>query len=373
MYRNIFIYFLFLTLFSCGNKNEIKPVRKNIKEAVFASGQITQDDEYVVSANADGTILELPVKEGDSIKAGSFLARIKSDVQNAQVEESKLVYTDAIKNASPASPQLLQIQAQTDQAETQLALDKLNYERYLELRKSNSVSPLELENAELKYKASQNNLKVLEKSYKEAADALQLNAQRSRAQLNAQQDILNNYTLTADKPGNVINVYKKKGELVRKGEVIARIGSGPYILKLYVAEEDIVKVRPGQEAAISLNTYPDSSFTARITKILPAFNETEQSYVAEAQFINPPGIILSGTQLQANILTGVKKDVLLIPINAMVKDNAVMLKNGTERKIVTGKKYGNLIEVKSGLTENDIIKVPKAKENKKSGDMMQAE
>ncbi|AWH86359.1 hypothetical protein HYN59_15130 [Flavobacterium album] len=371
MWRITFYILFLFTVISCGKKEQIQPVRKTIQEAVFASGKITQDDEYIVSANADGIILEIPVKEGDTVVVGTFLARIKSDVQSAQVKESSLVYQDALKNSGNSSPQLLQIQAEINQAQSQLALDKLNYERYAGLRKTNSVSPLELENAELKYKASQNSLKALQQKYDEAQNALQLNAGRSRTQLQAQQDLLDNYTLTADKPGRIINVYKKKGELVRKGEVIARIGSGPYILKLYVAEEDIVQLRLGQEAAISLNTYPDSSFTAKITKILPAFDETEQSYVVQATFTVPANVILSGTQLQANIVTGTRKSVLLVPVDALIRDNTVLLKNGDEKKIKTGKKYGRLIEVKSGLTENDVLQVANQEEKKESGDMMQ--
>ncbi len=372
MIKNIAYFALIITLVSCGKKQEIKPERKTVQEAVFASGQLTQDDEYVVSANADGIILEIPIKEGDTVTSGTFLAKIKSDVQNAQVLESKLVYSDAVKNAATSSPQLLQIQAQIDQAKTQLALDKLNYERYSDLRKTNSASPLELENAELKYKASQNNLKVLEKNYNEATDALKLSANRSKTQLQAQQDLLDDYTLTADKPGTVINVYKKKGELVRKGEIIARIGSGPYILKLYVAEEDIVKIRLGQKTAVNLNTYPDSTITAQVTKILPAFDESQQSYVVEAQFEKLPAVLLSGTQLQANILIGSKKNVLLIPTVALLKDDVVQLENGTEKAIVTGQKYGNFIEVKSGISENDILKMPKTKEKNDAGDMTES-
>lgn len=370
MRRILFYPLLLFTVISCGGEQQTQPVRKTIQEAVFASGQITQDDEYVVSANADGILLEIPVKEGDTVQENTLLARIKSDVQNAQAEESRLVYRDAVKNSASSSPQLLQIMSEINQAKSQLASDRLNYERYAGLRKTNTVSPLELENAELRYKASQNSLVALQKKYDEAQNALKLNAARSRTQWQAQQDLLDYYTLAADKAGRVINVYKKKGELVRKGEVIARIGSGPYIVKLYVSEEDIVRVRAGQKAAVSLNTYPDSSFTAKITRVLPAFDEVEQSYVAEAHFILPPEVILSGTQLQANIVTGIKKGVLLVPANALIKDNTVLLKDGNQKKVTTGRKYGSFIEVKYGLTTSDVLQIPE-QEKKESGDMMQ--
>ncbi|HTN45820.1 MAG TPA: HlyD family efflux transporter periplasmic adaptor subunit [Flavipsychrobacter sp.] len=353
-----------LCLSACKRQQETKPVRKTLQQAVFASGHLEQEEEYVIAATADGTIKELSIREGDSISAGQLLVRIKSDVQHTQLQEAQVVYEDARQNAAPGAPQLAQIRTQISVAKAQRDQDQLNYQRYTALRNRNSVSPLEYEKAVLQYKTSQGNLEALEKNYSQVQDALRLNANRSLEQVRTQQSILNEYAIGADKAGVVLDVLKKKGELVRKGEVIARIGSGRYILKLFIAEDDITRLHPGQQAIVQMNNYPDTTFMAVLTKILPAFDQTEQSYVAEAVFTTPPALLLSGTQLQANIKQDGARSVLVIPSGALIRGQFVQLKDGTEKAIRTGQKLGNWVEVKTGLTERDIILLPKGKGTK---------
>ena len=96
------------------------------------------------------------------------------------------------------------------------------------------MSQLEFEKIELQYKASQNNLTALEKNYKEIQNTLQLNLERSLAQLNTQKSLIQDYKITTEASGTVINVFKKQGELVRRGEAIARIGRGAYVIKLFI-------------------------------------------------------------------------------------------------------------------------------------------
>lgn len=355
-----------LCLSACNRQQETSPVRKTLQQAVFASGHLEQANESVLAATADGTITELSIREGDAVRPGQMLVRIKSEVQHTQLQEARLVYEDARQNAAPGAPQLAQIRAQINIAEAQRDQDKLNYERYTALRSRNSVSQLEYEKAALQYHTSRSNLQALEKNYRQVQDALRLNADRSLQQLKTQQSILNEYILNADKAGVVLDVLKKKGELVRKGELIARIGSGRHILKLFIAEEDITRLQPGQTAVVQLNNYPDTTFTALLTRILPAFDQAEQSYVAEAEFTTPPALLLSGTRLQANIRQEGTLSALVIPSEALIRGQFVQLKDGTEKAIRTGRKLGSWIEVKAGLTEQDVILLPKG-QNKSQG------
>jgi len=355
---------LMMCLGACSSQQETRPVRKSLQQAVFASGHLEQEDEYVIAATAEGTIRELNMREGDKLTAGQILVRIKSDAARTQLQEARIVYNDARKNATPDAPQLSQLEAQIGVARAQLDQDRLNYERYTALRSKNSASQLELEKAQLLYKTSHSNLVALEENYSQVQGALRLNAARSLQQVKTQQAILSEYETTTDHPGIVLDVLKKKGELVRKGEVIAKIGSGRHIMKLFIAEDDITRLSLGQRAIIQMNNYPDTTFAATITRILPAFDQTAQSYSVEAAFVNPPPQLLSGTQLQANIVQEGVKPVLVIPSAALVRGQFVQMRDGKERAIRTGQKVGSWVEVKAGLTEKDIILLPKDKDAK---------
>lgn len=345
-------------LASCAQQDTTLPVRKNIEEAVFASGHVEQVNNYTVSAKVEGILLAFPIKEGDSVTKNDVIAIIENDVQNNQLQDAVVVYQDAVSKASPSSPQLQSIQTQIDQAKQQLAFDKENYLRYKGLWEKKSVSQLDYEKAELQYKASLNNLRALEKNYQDVQNSLELSVQRSQVQVNTQASLLKDYKLTSGESGKVIHVFKKQGELVRRGEPLANIGSGDYRIKLFVAEDDITKVSIGQSVAVHINTYPDQAFSAKITKVYPGFDQAEQSYVVEAQFDRLPEKMFAGTQLQANIETGRRKDVLVIPREYLSKGTYVLLQNGEEKQIETGSKNSAWVEVVSGLTEQDVIKKP---------------
>ena len=343
-------------LFSaCQEQETILPVKKSIQDAVFASGYIEQEKNYTVSAKVEGILVALPIKEGALVKENEIIATIESNIQQEQLKDARVVYEDARNNAAPTAPQLQNVQVQINQAKQQLAFDKAHYLKYQDLWEKNSVSKLEFEKAALQYQASQSNLQALQENYIEVENALALSVERSKLQVNTQQSVLRDYELISGVSGQVIQVFKKQGELVRRGEAVAKIGSGDHIVKLFVAEEDIASVDIGQSVAVRINTYPDKTFSAIISKIYPGFDEAEQSYIVEAQLEQMPRKMFSGTQLQANIETGQRKDVLVIPTEYITKGNLVLLENGEERQITTGSQNSTWTEVVSGISEKDII------------------
>ncbi|SEB46882.1 Multidrug efflux pump subunit AcrA (membrane-fusion protein) [Tenacibaculum sp. MAR_2009_124] len=351
---------LTLSLFiSCNKKETTKPIRKNIENAVFASGHIEQENQYTVSASVEGILTSIPVSEGDFIMKNTTVASIKSDVQKNQVKDALIVYNNAVNNAASNSSTLQQIEVKINQARSQLILDESNYERYKNLLEKNSVSQLEYEKAYIQYQASKNNLLGLKDNYKQTIKDLKVSKTRSLVQVNTQKELLEDYHLKSSISGTVIDVFKKQGELIRRGEAVAEIGSGDFIIKLFVAEDDIRKINLGQLVAVHVNTNTEETFTAEISKIYPGFNIQEQSYIVEAKFKQGPKKIFSGSQLQANIKTKNVTNVLVIPTEYLIKENHVLLDNGEEKAIEIGHKNIDWTVVKSGISESTKIVKPK--------------
>ena len=353
--KNIITYIIpFLFLTSCGEQESTSPVKKNVQEVVFASGTMEMEDEYMVSALADGLITSLEIKEGDLIKQNQVIAVLDNEVQSNQAKDAQIILNDARLNASPQSSQLQNLESQINQAKEQLAFDKNNYLVYKELWDKKSVSELDFKKMKLQYEASQHNLSGLEENYNDLQKSLNLAVQRNQVQLHTQKALLNDYVLKSIAPGQVMNVYKKRGELLRKGEAVAKIGQGDYIIKLFISEEDITKIQLNQTVIVSVNTYLDRTFKAKVSRIYPSFNESEQSYLIEARFDELPEKLFSGTQLQANIKTSKKNNVLLIP-TAYLKNNKVQLENGDLIDVEVGFSDDKWTEIKSGVSENDVI------------------
>ncbi len=346
-------------LLSCNKKAETtSPTRISIEESVFASGYMEQENTHTISANADGIILSLSLKEGQTVENRQRIAIVQNDVQSNQVSDAQVAYEDAAKSALSASPELQNLSVQMAQAKKQLGFDQENYQRFKELYAQKSVSKLEYEKYELQYTAAQNNLKSLEENYKDLQSNLKLNEERNRIQLNTQKEKLKDYYMFTSQPGIITKVLKKEGELVRRGETIAQVASGNFIVKLFVAEDDIVKVNKGQSVALNINTYPNQAFMATVHKIYPGFDEGEQSYIVEAVFDKFPPKMFNGTQLQANIEVGKRDNVLIVPSSYLIKGQFVKLESGEEKAVKTGSRTTEWTEIISGLSEKDIIVKP---------------
>ena len=153
-------------------------------------------------------------------------------MQSAQLATAQANFRDAQQKAKPSSPQIAQLELQIQQASTQVELDRKNYNRYKELIKTNAVAQVEYDKAKLQFEASQNNLKILEKSLDDLRLSLKLNLDNAYNQLKIQQQNTDDYFINSAIKGKVLNVLKNQGELVRRGETLAKIGGGKTVIRL---------------------------------------------------------------------------------------------------------------------------------------------
>jgi multidrug efflux pump subunit AcrA (membrane-fusion protein) len=358
-YPLLFILIL-LTVAGCTNENELHPQRKDIVDAVFGSGHIENRNQYAVTANTDGYLKTSYVAEGDTIKEGQKLFRLTNEVQQTQVSNALTNLQYAKSNVQPRAPQIEQLKTQIIQAQAKLNVDSLNYARYQRLVKTQAVSNSDFENAQLQYQSSSANLKVLQHNLADLQRQLNLSVENAKAQFNIQQENNNYYNITGRANGLILSVAKKPGDYVKKGDIIAQIGAGQPVVKLYIAEDDIQRVKLGQLTLISLNSSKDQVLKAYISKIYPSFDTNEQAFIVEATFKDQPGELMNGTQLQCNIIVQQKRNVLVIPTYSLINGNYVMLKDHKERTPVkTGIRTLEWTEILSGITENDVLVIPK--------------
>jgi len=359
-YYSILFIIILSALAGCTVQNEIKPQRKDIVDAVFGSGHMENRDQYAVTANTDGYLKDSYVAEGDTVKEGEKLFRLTNDVQQTQVGNALTNLQYAKSNVQPRAPQIEQLKTQIIQAQAKLGVDSLNYARYQRLVKTQAVSNSDFENMQLQYQSSSSSLKVLQHNLADLERQLNLSVENAKAQYNIQQESNDYYNITGRANGLLLSVAKKNGDYVKKGDVIAQIGAGKPVIKLYIAEDDIQRVKLGQQTLISLNSSKDQVLNAYISKIYPSFDTTEQAFIVEATFKDQPGEIKNGTQLQCNIIVQEKKNVLVIPTYSLINGDYVMLKGS---KVKTPVKIGirtlEWTEILSGITENDVLVIPK--------------
>src|SRR5580700_2100589 len=358
--KHLSLFLLTHSIVACKHTQSTTAQYRDIVDAVFASGNTQSKQQYKITAYADGYLQQSLVAEDDSIRKGQLLFRIANDLQRTQIANAATNYDYALHNASDKSPQILQLESQITQAQRKKTTDSLNFERYQRLLPSHAVAQVDYDNARLTYEASTASLTQLQKNLEDVRTNLNLNIENTRAQLEEQQENNAWFTIIGSANGRIENVYKKDGDLIRKGDLIADLGAGLQIARLLIAEEDIERIQLGQHVLVSLNTDKTHVFNATITTIYPSFNTSDQACITEATFDPLPPNLRNGTQLQANIILGEKKHALVIPTNYLLPGDSVILAADHSRvPVKTGIHTLEWIEITGGLRDNQSIQPSK--------------
>jgi len=354
-----FVAFMLAT--SCSQNETTHPQRKDITDAVFASGNIFDENEYLIIAATDEYLNKSFVREGDKVQEGMQLFMLSGEIGSAEYATALANFSDAKIKNSESAPQLQQLKLQISQAYLQLINDESNFKRYENLVKTKAVPQIDYDKAKLQYEASKNNKAILEQSLLDLKRQLALNEKNAFEQLKIQKRNQQNDYITANFNGIVMTVNKNQGEYVRRGETIAKLGDGHPMIKLFIAEEDIKLVKLNDTVVVSINTDKQKTYAARISKIYPAFDTKEQSFIAEARFEKIPEPLFYNTQLQANIIIANKANALIIPAKYVINGNSLQLTNGKILQFEKGISNNEWVEVLNGITEKETIVLQKSK------------
>ncbi|GAB3504917.1 efflux RND transporter periplasmic adaptor subunit [Spirosoma knui] len=341
---------------SCNRGSEsVSPTYKELTEAVYASGNVYPRNEYTVTADANGVLEQRLVNEGDSVRKNQLLFVLESASEDARRAAAATVLRQAQANLRGNSPVLAELEVQVRNARVRQANDSVNYARFRELYQQNATSRAELERAELNYTVSRNNLRAQLNTLARTRDQLRLDVENNRSQLVTTEVAGRNTRIRSFVDGKVYEVYKDPGEVVRPGEQLALVGSGSRLYaQLAVDESDFGKIRIGQSVLIKTDVYADKVFNARVTKVYPKLNRTDQSFRVDAEFVGSKPDSYYGLTVEANIIISQRQRVLTIPKSYVVGTDSVWIeRDGKQQKIKFQKGAENfeLVEVKGGLTE----------------------
>lgn len=356
-FRLQIIFALFIST-SCEEKKEfIRPTVRKITESIYASGNIETENQYQVFSSVNGIVSKILIEEGKEVKKGTPLFEISNNTSKIQVENAEITSRNASLENNKNKLEELKLNLRS--AKLKYRNDSLLFIRKTFLLKKNAITELDLETAELNYQNSQSIYKSALLQYEDMLKQLKYNAKISKN--NAEQIAYNNkdYTINSAIDGVIYSILKNKGEFITPQLPIAIIGaSNNFILKLQVDEYDIVKLKTGQIAKIGLDSYKGKTFNAVITKIYPIMNERSKTFLIDAKFKDTPPILYPNLSAEANIIINQKNDALTIPKSYISKNNYVILDNGSKRKVRTGLRNYEYVEIISGINKNDKITLP---------------
>jgi RND family efflux transporter MFP subunit len=325
-------------------------------EAVYASGNLKAENQYLVYSEVQGLISELPAAEGDLISQNQLLAVVenRSGMIKKKITEANL--KEARENYLKTSPVLKQLDSEIETLILEVREDSTNSIRYQHLSEKGAVTKSESESRFLKWKSSSAKLQELQLKRIEVSNTLEKNYQNALNNDRLAMSDLESYTIRSLIQGKLYKYYKKKGDMVSLKDPIALVGApNNFWIELTVDESDIRLVKKGQKVLVKLDALPDSIYEARVDNIIPLLDESTKTFKVEARFWNLPTGLYPGLTAEANIVIREKKDALAIPRSYLLAGDSVWISEEKKQKVQVGIRTVEYAEIIGGLTPQSIL------------------
>jgi HlyD family secretion protein len=330
--------------------------RGDLTSIVTASGEVKPKTYTNLGANAQGRVMQLMVKEGDHVRRGEVVAKIESIQATADVEQQRASIASAEAD-STASEAGLKVQDDTiktqratiDRTKADLDLAKINYDRYEQLFKAGVAPKSDFDQRKSTYESQVAGLREAELRLDQlisqrAQTVAQLQSTQRRvtqaqAGLTRLADILEKHDVVTPLDGIVTTLPVQVGETVVPGiqnsaasSIMTVADMSIVTAEVHVDETDIVNLKIGQKADVTIDAIPDRTFSGHVTEIgneailrstgqvasASATSSTEaKDFKVVVQLDNPPQEVRPGLSCTAKIVTATRKDVLAIPLQAL--------------------------------------------------------
>jgi HlyD family secretion protein len=343
-----------------------KVARKDLVAAVTASGKIQPKKKVDISADITGRITQIAVREGDLVREGQFLLQIDPTVYEANLQRAQALWSAAQAGA-------VQARANRDQSDRALQRTK-----ELRAQNPNLVPAEQLEQAQTAFDIADANL-----------TAAQHQVDQSRAAVQEARDNLRKTRLIAPMAGRVTRLPVEEGEVAVPSTFSKDIGLLMTIsdlsviqAKVQVDETDVVRIHLGDSVEVSIDAFPDTGFTGRVTKVSNSSvltaassatgqNDRAVDYEVEVTLDHPPTDVRPDLSATARIVTDTRKQALSIPIIALtvrehtpvstenrpVDTAATRKKKETEGVFVVSKGAATFRPVKVGIAGDEYFEV----------------
>jgi len=239
-----------------------KAESRRVIETVTASGKIQPETEVKLSSEVSGEVVELLVKEGDVVKKGQLLFKVRPDVLKSGFDRASASYSSQKASVASAA-QLLQ------QSQGTFANEEGIYKRNVELFKKKVISVAEFDAAKAAYSTAKTNLE----SAKQSVIAAKFTLEQSGANVQEASANLAKATIFAPVDGVISKLSVELGDRILgtaqfAGTEIMRISNLTSMeVNVDVNENDINRVNVGDSATIEVDAFADKKFKGVVTEI----------------------------------------------------------------------------------------------------------
>lgn len=310
--------------------------RGEIEAKVSAPGRVKPFIEVKISSDIPGKIVALKVKEGSRVKPNEIVARLDSKDQESILKKAESGLKSALSN---------------------LNFKKITYNRKGKLFKQGLISNEEF------------------LSIKTEHEIAETQVEQAKASVEGAKDELRKTQIVSPIEGVVTELNVEEGEIVvtgtmnNPGTVLMIIGDmRKMVVECEVDESDVVSIKEENEAEISIDAYPDTTFKGRVIEISSAgVTERTGTYEEVTNFKVKVEIVDSIEGLRPNmsatseIITEFKNDGIRVPIQSVVvrekKEGVFVVRDGKAELtlVTTGISTEKFVEITKGLSEGEKV------------------
>ncbi|MFQ5811617.1 MAG: efflux RND transporter periplasmic adaptor subunit [Anaerolineae bacterium] len=335
-----------------------------VAEINYLQAQKGATDEVVAAARASVAAAEAQV-------AG---AQAQLDDIDDQIAQAKATVVQAEASVTQAEAGVLQAEASVTQAEANLAmlLEGASEEKIAAAEAQVAQAEAGALQAEAQVAQAEANLATLLKGASEEKLAMaEAQVEQARIALEDAQDNLAKATLKAPFDGVATEVYISVGEWA-SGLAVDLMDTGSLEVVLDVDEIDIGRLAVGQQAVVTLETWPDEELTGELVSIAPKAKSGTEIVTYQVRLSVDAGElpIRSGMTANAELVTASRENVLLVPNRTITADrqagkyyvNLVQGDAVTQVEVTIGLRDNKYTEITSGLEDGDQLVIGEVEE-----------
>jgi membrane fusion protein (multidrug efflux system) len=323
-------------VFSSGNtplSSNTSKVTVKVKEAqlvntvpkLMLKGSIEGETTATISAKLAGRIEQVMVQEGQHVNAGDPLAKLES-----------IELANSVRTAQDA----------VTKAQVNYELARTDYNRYQTLYSQGAISQQTLDTAQAKQQIAQADL-----------------SSAANSQSSAEQQY--GYgVITAPVDGVVANVTATIGQVVAPGAALMVVQdiSNVYAV-INIEQKDLGSIKIGQQAAVTVDTYSDRTFTGNVDMINPEAGSTNRMFRTKIKVDNRDDALKAGMFTNVELVTGVAVPVLTVPQAAVLQKQGIYYvftvenDQAVRHQVEIGTATGEVIQITSGIQQGDRLAV----------------
>jgi HlyD family secretion protein len=357
-----------------GPRVEVATVlRRDVVQSVVASGRVAAPYRVDIGSQIVGTVTQVPVAEGQNVKAGEVLIVLEASEARAGVKQSEL----AVVQAEARLRQLRELQLPVAdqalrQAQAILANAQAQYDRNKRLFESSFIGKAALDDAQRALDVAQTQVDTARKQVETAQPAGSDTAiavaalEQAKANLQAARAKLMYTTISAPWDGTLIARDVERGDVVQPGKVLMVLSpAGETQIVLQIDERNLSRLALGQKALASADAYASERFAAELVYINPGVDAQRGTVEVKLRVPAPPAYLRQDMTVSADIEVGRSNGTLALPTDSVREVGGpspwvLCVKDGRagRRAVKIGLRGNGVTEIREGLAEGDLVVPP---------------